>query len=388
MDRGIENEFARLESVFAGKREKIHSQQANISLKRFLKKYLGIEEEWSAPAPDSRPSATVTLSWYYLDDRELPNQIMAKVPGLHLEKFGYNHVIGWDAAHVTEEITRLEEERRRLEEQEEAEKRAAEEEKKAQKKARWERRCKRHYELVRVAKTQESHRPLGLQTLPGAYLVRWDDNSEDAERCNDPHHDIDVMKLNIFPAESSHGCKAYFNFGLIEGTMLLAMTKRGVEMLRDKQPKHSEWSDPEVSDDDVHDGDCKTGEAKTQTKLTGEKRSLGDIADPWGVQAARANRQQLTGLKKAEEESHPNRVYFQFVCNEINGYPLVDDDNEHVGYLDFDETGLAAKGNFDVPRLGMKEQAIAIFKIAEKPASDKKPLPWYEFDGRTWGSTW
>jgi hypothetical protein len=79
-------------------------------------------------------------------------------------------------------------------------------------------------------------------------------------------------------------------------------------------------------------------------------------------------------------------VYFQFVCNEINAYPVVDDRNEHIGPLDFDQTGLAANGIFYLPAwFGEKPQSISIFKVAEKPDSGEKPKDWYEFDGRSWG---
>ncbi|KAL2022211.1 hypothetical protein VTK56DRAFT_5821 [Thermocarpiscus australiensis] len=189
------------------------------------------------------------------------------------------------------------------------------------------------------------------------------------------------MKLNIFPPESSHGVKASFFFGAFEGTMLLAMSRRAVELLREEQPKHSSDSEPEQSDDDGYIGYSFAGyrnkDAKSTSKLTGEKQTLGDVADPWGVQAARAKRQMTDAAK--QEEVRANRVYFQFVCNKVEGYPVVDYRNEHVGHLDFDHTGLAAKGVLYLPTyLGNEAQPISIFKVAEKPASgsDVEPRPW------------
>ncbi|KAK4236138.1 hypothetical protein C8A03DRAFT_17197 [Achaetomium macrosporum] len=377
MQRGIENEFARLESFF-DRREEIHSAQANVDLKLFLKKYLDINLDGVGAASGARPLAPVTLDRWRLENQKLSEEIMSKAPGLHMEEFETNAVIGWDAANVAAEIARLKDESRRRQEQQEAEEQAEREKQEAEKKARWDRRCKGHYELV--AKARGRPRPFGLQHLPGSYLVRWDGDSWRAEHYNDPFHDSDLMKLNIFPSKSSHGVIASFTLGLIEGTMLLAMSKQAVERLREAQPRHSWRSESEASDDD---DDEASRDIKSKSKLTAQKRPLGDIADPWGVQAARAKRQKLTAPK--DEGSHPLRVYFQFACNEVNGYPLVDDDNKHIGHFDFDETGLAAKGVFDLPTLGIKAQSISIFKVAEKPESDRELVPWYEFDGRSWG---
>ncbi|KAK4096434.1 hypothetical protein N658DRAFT_511206 [Parathielavia hyrcaniae] len=116
-------------------------------------------------------------------------------------------------------------------------------------------------------------------------------------------------------------------------------------------------------------------------KLVGGKRAVGQMADPWGVQAARAKRQDMTN-PSAQNEDRPNRVYLQFVYNDVNGYPNVDDRNEHIGYLDFDETGLAARGVLLYDR---QRHGLLISKVAERPERDEEPMDWYEFDGRSWG---
>jgi hypothetical protein len=171
---------------------------------------------------------------------------------------------------------------RRNKEREEAEEQAEREKAEAEKKATWERRCKGHYELV--AKQQQHPSPFGLAHLPGKYLVQW--HSEDYDYFNELDGE-DEMKINILPTESPHGVKASFNFGLVEGAMLLAMSKRGVELLRDEQPKHSSDSESGMGESG-DDGEGvtfinKDGIATHMGKHTGEKRSLGDIADPFGV---------------------------------------------------------------------------------------------------------
>lgn len=82
--------------------------------------------------------------------------------------------------------------------------------------------------------------------------MHW--HGEEGENYNNPYHDRDLMKLNIFPAKSSNGLNASFNFGLIEGTMLLGMSRRAVELLRQEQPKHSDSSGSEISDDEDYSG--------------------------------------------------------------------------------------------------------------------------------------
>ncbi|KAK4118386.1 hypothetical protein N657DRAFT_373658 [Parathielavia appendiculata] len=127
------------------------------------------------------------------------------------------------------------------------------------------------------------------------------------------------MKLNIFPVKSSHGVVASFCFGTIEGTMLVGMSRRDVEMLREEQPKHCPYSDPEDSgEDDRSPGASNTNRDRdVKGRLIGRKRSVGQMADPWGVPAARVKRQKMNSL--AQDEDRANRIYFQFAYNDVNG---------------------------------------------------------------------
>lgn len=347
MEAGIEAEFARLES-FLSKPQEIHSAQANIDLKLFLKKHLNISVNGQLPAADARPSGPITLYRYGLQNQRLPEKIMEKTPELHMQEAGTFSIIGWDKGKIAAEIARLEDEFRRQQEQIEAEEKAKTDRQEAAKKARWERRTKGHAELLAKAKGQQAS-PLSLQTLPGSYIVQL--YGEDGEQHNDPWHDDDVMKLHIFPPESTHGVKASFRFGIVEGTMLLGMSRRAVEILREEQPKHSSYSEEEGEcDDDTH--------VSCRGRVTGDKRPVGQIADPWGVQAARAKRQKMGGQR--EEASRPNRVYFQFVCKDVEGYPNVDDRNKHIGYFDFEGHGLAANGAYNLPCYGNKDEPVTI----------------------------
>jgi hypothetical protein len=104
---------------------------------------------------------------------------------------------------------------------------------------------------------------------------------------------------------------ASFFFGLIEGTMLLGMSRRDVEQLSEEQPKgepESEVEEPEDYDDGydryVNRDRCVV---KVKRNPTGAKRSVGDVANPYGVLAARAKRQK-TNVPN-QDLLHPNRVF-------------------------------------------------------------------------------
>ncbi|KAK3897124.1 hypothetical protein C8A05DRAFT_20050 [Staphylotrichum tortipilum] len=401
MQRSIEAEFSRLESV-PQPVLKMHSALASVDLGLFLKRYLGIGPDGAAPPADARPSTAIQLNRWELQNQKLPEEIMAKTPGLCMKEVEYTAVIiGWDAVSVAAGIASLREAQRLAEEKEAAEERAAQEKEKAEVKARWDRRTKGHTELKSRVTANPS--PLTLQRLVGSYLVQWDSTGEDStgDQYNDPWHDSELMRVDVFlPLGSgkTHGVKARFHFGDIEGTMLLGMTRRDVELLRDMQRDHDYTSDSEDSDLEVPPwGGFKApkpamnaGPTTARTLPIGAKRPLGEIADPWGVQAARAKRQMLEAAKTAAASSPPTtRVYFQYVCSEeVEGWPILDHRNEHIGYFDFDQTGLAAKGVLDCPDIGKHEEPLSLFKISETPSRDRKPKPWCKYDGRHWGRRW
>jgi hypothetical protein len=388
MEQGIEAEFSRLETFFSEKYD-IRSAQANVDLKLFLRKYLSLNLDGSTIATDARPYDPVVLAPTCLQNQKLPQEIIAKTPSLHMKRHHGTAVIGWDEDKVDPEIASMEEASRQEKEKKEAQERARLVKEEAEKKARWERRCKGHYELL--AKQQGSPGPINLQHLPGSYRVRW--HGKDGESYNDPHYDGDVMRIDVVHPKSPHGVKASFLLGQFEGVMLLGLSQSAVARLRDAQPK--DWRDPGPEDEGervrapIIAGLSGGKIFPQEDSSAGGKRSVGEISDPYGVQAARAKRQKVDASNQPEESLHPNRVYFQFVCSEVEGYPIVDDHNKHVGHLDFDSTGLAAKGVFYLRDLfGPEAQHIEVFKTTHQPDRSKSPQPWYEYDGRHWGRGW
>ncbi|KAK4099831.1 hypothetical protein N658DRAFT_560148 [Parathielavia hyrcaniae] len=251
MQRGIENEFARLESSSAQRCKS------------------------TAPRQMSTWGCFSTKSF---------QTIVSRTPSLHMHSSESSLVIEWDAADVNAEIERLKAEDLRKKLEEEAERRAWLEKKRIEKEARRERRYQLHRDLV--ARQQQRPSPLGLKHLSGLYLV---EHSGDGDW--DEYNDNNIMKLNVFPATSSHGVVASFCFGTIEGAMLLGMSRRDVEMLREKQLKHGPHYELWDSDDEVGSPQVPAASATrdkdVKDKLVGGKRAVEQMAVPWGVQARR-----------------------------------------------------------------------------------------------------
>lgn len=283
--------------------------------------------------------------------------------------------MGWDEKRVDAEVTRLQAENQRAKEEEAAQQLAREAEVVAEQEETWHRLCAPHREYVAGQKQRAG--PLTLEGITGSYIVRWEGEGRDNSF---PYDARDVLRLDIFPKKSAHGLKASFEFGIIEGIMLLAKSKDSVERLRDEQPKDDD-EDEEIGEEE--DG-TNAGNSIQGLARTGQKRQLGSVADPWGVKAAMAKRQKREAVPK--QESRSNRFYFQYVCNEAEAYPLVDDDNSHIGHLDFDASRVSGQGSLNLPEWSDEPQLFSIHKVSNRPADDKQPKrEWYEYDGRRWG---
>jgi hypothetical protein len=354
LDRAVQPHFEKLGGLPVSEGGGIIAQ-ATFDFDRFALKHLHIdvaENYRVTSSPGHRPTAAIS----FYDSNNFPHhnrlqELATKVPGLHVKEFKpecgwapvYTTVVGWDAAMVRAEIEKLEDkdrlsmekaiqEEKAEEERVEARKKAAE----AGKRAAWERLMNPHRDLVDQNRPRPG--PLTAEDLVGSYVVIWE--GEEGKQWGDPYCEYPryESRLDVFPGKSTHGVRASFHFGLVEGTMLLATTRRSVELLRDEQSKgRGKHCDQEESDEE--------GE---EVPRTGEKRQLGSVADPWGVQAAMAKRQKPNPVTRKQAPIN-NRAYFQFACNSVNGYPEVDDNNSHIGHFDFDDTKLSAKGQFSLP---------------------------------------
>ncbi|KAM7203280.1 hypothetical protein V8F33_002271 [Rhypophila sp. PSN 637] len=270
-------------------------------------------------AASAKKSSTLIRLLPHFDNGHLLAEAATRIADLHVHpvkgRYNRNHtIIGRDATEIMAEIARIEKGKEeydlRMKEQKqryEAE-RAARELK--QEKEDWERFSKPHREYI--ASRKPTPGPLTLQDLTGSWIVRGEKELAFRER--------GVLSLETFPAKSTHGVIASFEFECVAGTMLLGLSRRSVDLLREEQPKRDEESD-DLDDEsgNISGGygfgggssfptnfttrtatDPSTGQERSvgASPSAGQKRELGAVADPWRVQAAMAKRQ------KMKAESH------------------------------------------------------------------------------------
>ncbi|KAK1829437.1 hypothetical protein QBC39DRAFT_332422 [Podospora conica] len=383
LDRAVQRQFDKLLSRPAG-----ILAQANFDFDRFVRNYLHVDpaEDYKVTSvPSKRPTAAITFpgknsarSFLHHDRLQ---ELVDRTPGLCVKEVKFDRdtmsVVGWDAALVDSKVARVKEASARLKktcrlaaEKEAAEEKARNDAAEAERQAVWERLLKPHRDLVAGKKSGSG--PLTTEDLVGSYVVIWE--GEEGKPWGDPYSPRYESRLDVFPAKSTHGVRASFYFGMVEGTMLLSTTRQSVELLREEQSKgKGKYCDQDYSDEEE------------EARRTGEKRQLGSVADPWGVEAARAKRQKPNPAARKQEVINI-RAYFQFVCNTVDGYPEVDDDNSHIGHFDFDATKCSAKGQFILPVYFSEPQPLTLFKISDTPSDEHQPMEWYMFDGRRWGS--
>ncbi|KAM7207788.1 hypothetical protein V8F20_001830 [Naviculisporaceae sp. PSN 640] len=223
-------------------------------------RHLHIDSEGHLIRAGPKPSTPVMFLQHYLANSELPNNLVAKTPGLMLKRHYYTCVIGWDASRVDAEIARMVAKEKRLEEEEAAREKLAKQQAAEENRVLWHKRCQPHRDFVAKLNRSAQKRDFGLRLLPGRYIVRREADGAWTDVSN-PWEEHDEMRLNIFPPErnrKSHGLKASFSFGNIEGTMLLAMSRDKVVLLREAQPK--DWRDntPDGGDDEELDEEAGT----------------------------------------------------------------------------------------------------------------------------------
>ncbi|KAK3362528.1 hypothetical protein B0T25DRAFT_445595 [Lasiosphaeria hispida] len=401
LERGVEREFANLSSSAPStmSRNDLAIIEADFEVDLFLKKYFRIQTvNGVAAIPREKPSALVFLPSSVKMDSYLKT-IASNFPGLCVElvkkskrereisigisdlsTYKYT-VIGWDAKTVEAALSRIKETRRRVQEDEMAKKRAKrtaelvrQEDEAADKRAKRKAEDDKQWVPFSAPHRQFAARqrprlgPLGLKHLVGSYIVRWE--GETGSQWSYPYNPANVLRLNISPTESAHGVRATFFFGWIEGIMLLAMSKRSVRLLREEQPRKNRWGetmDADWNDDFDHHEDY-------YNCIYDEEEEPKEIIDPTG---------------KGETTSS-TRVYFQCVFSEVDGYPIQGDNNEHIGYLDFDTSKFSAKGYMNLGSLCGAEP-FSIYKVSDKTLPpprgehDADLSDWCMYDGRHWG---
>ena len=381
IDNGVESEFDSF-MLPPAKKQDDHTAQANYDQKLFLNLYLGVsflKDRSSCVVKVGNLDTTVSLKYSGLKDKTLPKELQKKGIFIQMKEFGTGEnriaVIGKKPTAIDAEIARLKKEEEEEHEREKLERRY----------------LKANREMASAARHEGvgTRHPLHLQHLVGSYRLQWHADDERCKKYSDPENDDDVMKINIFPSDkdsSSRSLLASFDFGLVQGAMNLALSRQDVDLAVQEQAGNNK---PETTD------------GATSKSHAGDKRPLSTITNPNGVRASRNKRQKTdqTGIQSSNGASsststvtndntseagsarpaHPNRVYFQFVCNETKEQdrPVADAGNKHAGYLDFDpDTGLTtAKGLFYLPAwFDETPQSISVFKVSHHPAGAREDV--------------
>jgi len=251
-------------------------------------------------------------------------------------------IIGWDTDKIRSQV--------RLVEEEVVKKRAEEVTKaKTAREREWRRILQRHHEYVK------EHRILDglprLEDLTGSYIVRCDKITEE-------YAPGKVMTLDIAKPRNSTGTEAAFHFGIVEGTMLLAISEDSLEMLR---------QDVELDSDEDASQDSDNIWMRTQGNPGSQKRKgMGVRLGPGSAK------------RKLGATPNANRIYLQWAGRETGeGEIELDTDNKNTGYLDFEESRVSANAVFSYPAMFGRDVQFSIFKVADQPS--KVPEPWSHF---------
>jgi hypothetical protein len=341
LERAIDAEFAKLDSPTA----KLHipTTEANFDLDRFLAKYF-LDGLNGKSAPHKTPDP-ITL-FPFFQHRNRLGAATVLIPGLHINdangEYRVTTIIGWDIDKIQSRVRHIEEEVAKKRAKEAAEARTERERE-------WQQTLQPHHEYVRRHRVPDS--PLQVDDLTGSYVVRCDKIAEEYARG-------EVMTLDIVKPRNSLSTEAAFYFGIVEGTMLLAMSEDSLEMLR---------QDVEVDSDEDTDQDSDN----LGTGVHGNSGSRKRMAKGTGAAPGSIKRRLGATLKA-------NRIYLRWAGRETGeGEIQLDTDNEHTGYLDFDESKLSAKAVFSFPAMFGRDVQFSIFKVADQPS--KVPEPWSHF---------
>ncbi|KAI1120964.1 hypothetical protein F5Y10DRAFT_257305 [Nemania abortiva] len=351
LERGVDTAFAMINRPdVKGDRPTL---EALFDPDRFLAKYFldGLRGE---PDPQKQKKPVILRSGIFFNDCfEKLSQAASLVPELLVQRtaepvsgafWGCSEsrvIVGW-AKQVIRQVDSWESKIDRLELQE-----AKREERNKEKEILAT--LKPHIDYARAHRCPPSDQSI-LNRLVGSYIMHCRELQDDYGGC-----DLGSMSLDVHRPTSTHGAIAAFNFGLIEGTMLLATSEDSLERLRAEQPVHSSGSDEEEPDGSGY------STASGKRKATGSQQ---------------AGAKHLKRRLGSSHSPNPSRIYLQWAGCETGTAELVlDEDHERTGHFDLDKRELTARGQFYWRAMfGKKPLVFTLLKVADKPK--KKPDAW------------
>ncbi|KAK4085237.1 uncharacterized protein Triagg1_227 [Trichoderma aggressivum f. europaeum] len=291
------------------------SERAALDPERFLAMYF---------LTDGRPDATKVRKALALHNvqnvRKFEKMAKKTVPGLYTwngpDRFASNVYIGWDIDEVVDLGMRTSKDEEKAN--------------KAQQKALWEQQLERHREYVAQARVGEPSKgpkkhPEGfsLDRCKGSYVIHCKETTEEYLSILKGH----TLTMDIWSRDETTLCAA-FDFGILEGTMILGMTE---DLLKDDPFESDQDLEARFSDEDVDEIDPEEEIRRFQISANRRKRKATEAE-----LAELAAKRQAKEMRRAAEpvpEFLQRRVYFRLrsrltAVGDINPAP-------EAGHLDF-----------------------------------------------------
>ncbi|KAI0438484.1 hypothetical protein F4803DRAFT_534855 [Xylaria telfairii] len=352
LERGVGTAFAMIDRP--GVKLDHPTLEALFDPERFLAKYF-LDGLRGKPAPGKQKQPLVLEPWISYDDGlERLLQAAKRTPGLLIEKTAkpaqdtrwscgeYCVIVGWAKRVIPQmeswkaEIARLEVAEARREEREKEKAILAQ--------------VKPHIDYARAHRSTKSG-PFTLGHLVGSYIMHCR-SLQDEYGC-----ELGSMTLDVHAPTSTHGAIAAFNFGITEGTMLLASSEESLELLREEQDVRSSDEEGEFADEEYF---AASGKRKA-------KASRGPGAKHF---------KRRLGSDRPQDAS---RFYLQWAgCETGTGHLVMDEDHERTGHFDLDKSGMSARGQFRYRELfGDKPLVFTLLKVADTPRNS--PDAWSSY---------
>ncbi|KAI0551531.1 hypothetical protein F4679DRAFT_538287 [Xylaria curta] len=348
LERGVETAFAMIDQPDV--KTDHPTLEAFFDPTRFLAKYF-LDGLHGKPAPTKQKKPLILGSWFAGSDgfEELLHAA-ARIPDFLIKRASKPTqdttwscsqsciVVGW-AKYVIRQVESLKSEITQIEVA-----KAKREERQKEKDILA--KLKPHIDYARAHRSAQSG-PFTPSHLVGSYVMH-------CRRLQDEYGcELGSMTLDVHTPTSTHGALAAFNFGLIEGTILLACSRESLEVLREEQADEED----ELTDEE-------------QLAASGKRKTTASQRP-----GAKSFKRRLGG----DDTQNPGRFYLQWAgCENGTGDLVMDEDHERTGYFDLDKSGMTARGKLRYRSFfGDERLVFTLLKVADTPR--KHPDAWSSY---------
>ncbi|KAL6690047.1 hypothetical protein J3F84DRAFT_405444 [Trichoderma pleuroticola] len=213
--------------------------------------------------------------------------------------------------------------------------------------------------------TNQHSEVFNLDRCQGSYIIRCDEITEGW---------LDTLKGHMLTMDISSGKgstrRAAYDFGIIEGTMILSLSEDAFQAL-DSQYSEGSSGDEDGEDENQDDEDKDRDDTDSQVSTNGKKRKPGDDVQAQGTGHANAKRRKTNPLP-----SPTRRVYFRLHGRETGeGEVLPYPDSGHIDFLSDDYASFAGVV-YELTHVGQNVEFRG-YRVSDRPRV--KPEPWETF---------